>query len=231
MIGPISFSRALYGQRFFLLPYCILFFIGTFLFVYFPKTEIHEVLNAFHHPFWDKAMPYLTHLGDGLFVLFICLLFVFISFRKSLFLLVSFILSSLIAQFFKQIVFPDVMRPLAVFGDDSGLHFPLSIQEMNIYNSFPSGHASSIFCLCLGLSFLYGSKKMFLPFLFFLTAFLIAYTRVYLSQHFLNDIFAGSVIAVISVLLVYKFFYASLIGNKIPWIWEEKKIFSDKLKK
>ena len=54
-----------------------------------------------------------------------------------------------------------------------------------------------------------------LDILFFILVILVSFSRVYLSQHFLADIFAGSIIGVITSILTYYFLFI-LWKDKFP---------------
>jgi membrane-associated phospholipid phosphatase len=97
--------------------------------------------------------------------------------------------------------------------------------DLHHSNSFPSGHASTffVFCTCcvLLLAYRYGQRarqnsqeSCILPCVLavLLVAFaaLGAYSRIYLSQHFLSDVCVGSIIGVVTPLLMFYFF-----GQKI----------------
>ena len=55
---------------------------------------------------------------------------------------------------------------------------------------------------------------MSLQVLFFILALLGGYSRIYLSQHFATDVFAGGIIGVISVAILYPAFL--WLNNKFP---------------
>jgi membrane-associated phospholipid phosphatase len=71
--------------------------------------------------------------------------------------------------------------------------------------SFPSGHATSAFAIFLAVALISGNR--YVKVLCFIFACLVAFSRVYLSQHFLIDIIAGSMIGCIGTLAVYELFY------------------------
>jgi membrane-associated phospholipid phosphatase len=74
---------------------------------------------------------------------------------------------------------------------------------MHIHNSFPSGHATQgfaiLFCLALG------ARSQFLKMALLLLAILTSFSRVYLSQHFMADIAAGSLVGLIAAVSYYYF--------------------------
>lgn len=79
-------------------------------------------------------------------------------------------------------------RPELYFSDKIyGINF---IGLYHPYFSLPSGHAATAFCLATCASFL---KPQFTPFLYS-GAFLIAFSRVAMAEHYLSDVVVGSFI-------------------------------------
>ena len=73
--------------------------------------------------------------------------------------------------------------------------------ELRSWNSFPSGHTISAFGLfCMMAFFL---KKHYLKLLVMVVAVLVAYSRVYLMQHFYVDVYVGSMIGVAMAMATY----------------------------
>ncbi len=106
-------------------------------------------------------------------------------------------------------------RPELVFQQQ---HLPLTLvqnlsEEQHIHHSFPSGHATAAFALFFCLGFL--AEKKINEVIFFLLALTVAFSRVYLSQHFFEDITAGSFIAVFFSSLVCGIFYFSSASKKL----------------
>jgi membrane-associated phospholipid phosphatase len=73
--------------------------------------------------------------------------------------------------------------------------------ENYLYNSFPSGHTTSAFTTFFCLALIIENK--YIKFIMFGMALTIGFSRVYLSQHFLNDVYAGSLIGVITSIVTY----------------------------
>jgi membrane-associated phospholipid phosphatase len=165
--------------------------VGGYIIWTTDKLELHRSLNSFHTPFLDTISQVFTFLGDGLFVILLILIFAFYSLSKSLILFVIFLASSGIVQFLKHGVYESAMRPMYFFKDDATFH---QIPDFTYfyYNSFPSGHSTAIFALGTFLSFFLvkGWQQIGL----FVVIITVAFTRVYLSQHFFEDVIIGSFI-------------------------------------
>ena len=82
------------------------------------KLELHKIINSFHSPFLDAFAPIATNVGDGLFLIFVSLLFLFIEIRIAILMFVSFLISSGLVQFLKHIIFENENRPMFFFQND-----------------------------------------------------------------------------------------------------------------
>jgi membrane-associated phospholipid phosphatase len=122
-----------------------------------------------------------------------------------------------ILQILKHIISTD--RPVSVFEHYNNLALPL-VQgvDMHCSNSFPSGHASTffMFCTCCTIILAYHhcrkskSHSLRVHMLFNIALLLLlvlaamgAYSRVYLSQHFLSDVCVGSIIGFTTPFLMF----------------------------
>lgn len=179
-----------------------LFFVSssTILTVY-SKESIHLFLNDFHNSFADIFFMYATYLGDGLAIVAVAIILLFISKRMTLQMALSGIFSGMIAQFLKKVVFGPTLRPSAYFENlGIDLYYVPGVDLHSAF-TFPSGHSTAIFAMITSLVLIQKSSK--LDSVFFLTALLVAYSRIYLSQHFLSDILFGSSIGVTIACLVF----------------------------
>ncbi|MFY0653972.1 MAG: phosphatase PAP2 family protein [Cyclobacteriaceae bacterium] len=172
------------------------------LVVFVDKNSLHLFLNQYHSLATDFFFKYYTHLGDGLtpaIVLPPLILLV----RKNLWRnftlgVLTFVFVPAIVQFMKRGLFYGTPRPIRVFGEDS-LHLIEGV-EMSHINSFPSGHSAAIFALTMVAAFIFKENKK-AQIVLAIAAVVGAYSRVYLSQHFVGDILVGSILGACSFLL------------------------------
>jgi membrane-associated phospholipid phosphatase len=176
-------------------------FLGIVFLYLFPKKEGFLLLNGLHSPTFDVLFKYLTYLGDGWFALAVIVLLTIKKLQWGILTLWAFIFSGAITQALKNFVFDDVFRPALSVGTDA-IHMVEGV-EMNHYLSFPSGHSTSASALFFSLALINHNKK--LGALYFALAFLAAYSRIYLSQHFPEDVLVGSLIGTTTTLLVFAF--------------------------
>ncbi|MBI3500995.1 MAG: phosphatase PAP2 family protein [Bacteroidetes bacterium] len=198
----------------FFFPYFLFLLIAGIFLSLHSKGEAHLILNQYRYEICDTLFCYATWLGDFFAVIVIVFVLCFFNYRFALLVGLSNIFSALITQLLKHTLFSDVDRPTKFF---EGIH-QLNLvagYENYLYNSFPSGHTTAAFTtfFCLALIF----ENKILKFAMFLIALTVGLSRVYLSQHFLNDVYAGSLIGVITTLL----FYSCLFSEKaktISWL-------------
>ncbi|MBI2270412.1 MAG: phosphatase PAP2 family protein [Bacteroidetes bacterium] len=185
---------------FFLLPYFIFLIAGAILVFLSNKDKLHLYFNSYHNELANGAFYYLTFLGDGWTALCIAIALLFIRYRYSVIIVLSYLLSSATVQILKRFIFNDHIRPALFFKNNPDLYLVPGVDN-NIFHSFPSGHSTTAFAVYFGLALFIPNK--WLKFCLFILALLIALSRVYLSQHFFEDIYAGSVIGVASTLIIY----------------------------
>lgn len=182
----------------------------------YSKSDIHLTINKWNVEFLDWFFYYFTHLGDGIFAACIVLALCFVKYRYAIFLASSAIIAGLTTQLLKHTIFSDAVRPKKFFeGAAEVLQFIPGVDN-HLHNSFPSGHATTAFATFFCLSLIV--KNDGLKFSFFTLALVIAFSRVYLSQHFLTDIYAGSLIGVTISLLIYQYVFLSKRVKGLTWM-------------
>ena len=147
----------------------------------------------------DIFFKYFTNLGDGLLWLLWALLIIIKRGKKYLPILFSAVIfSTLLIQISKQVIFPNEPRPLQAVADQSIIHYVTGVTVHSI-NSFPSGHTATAFLFLLLLALFTQTHALLL--LGFVAALLVAYSRIYLGQHFPLDVGAGMLVAVCTMIL------------------------------
>jgi len=196
---------------YFFIPYLIILAFTSFFLVTYSRAEIHIYLNHFHNGFSDSFFNIITFLGSGYFVVFVCICLLIVSFRKALLFFATYLATGIDVQILKRTIFDHVVRPAMYFKDNYDLYF---VEGVKIYNrySFPSGHAATTFgfFVCIALV----SKNNLVKISSLLLACLVAYSRVYLSQHFLADIYFGSLIGVAGGMVFYYVIF--ILAGAVP---------------
>ena len=120
-------------------------------------------------------------------------------FKKDVKLIVlNFLLSTLITQISKHVIWDDITRPILSGIPLNQIH-TVPGQVTHAYNSFPSGHTATAFTLFLLTVYLFPTKWVFTVGVIY--AIICAYSRVYLGQHFPMDLGGGMLVAVLSMQL------------------------------
>jgi membrane-associated phospholipid phosphatase len=180
------------------------------------QTELMRAVNGRHHPAADVFFTYATYLGDGAFFAVVFVSLLFRSFRWTIKCLVSFLLTTLVVQTLKHTVFADSLRP-SKFYEASGWAFHIVPGvALHGYNSFPSGHSTSAFALFCLLALIVREKRWGLVFLGLAT--LAAFSRVYLFQHFVEDVYVGSLLGVGLTLLSFTLLQRYWQRRPRPWL-------------
>lgn len=167
-------------------------FLGALAILFADKLDFQRKINQIGNSGFDVVMRYLTHAGDGIFALLVFIALLFIRIKTALIALICFGLTAGVVQLLKHTVFVKMKRPFYFLQSEANFRI---IDDFTYHtsNSFPSGHAASIFAICTVIAYQYKSK-LSVQLLLVIFAILVALTRVYLCQHFLQDIIAGSLI-------------------------------------
>ena len=179
-----------------------------------PKADLHLLLCDRHTPARDLFYRFYTQVAEWFPYVLCVVLLLFSRIGNGVFASSAMILSALTTQLFKFII--NAPRPITWFG----AHYPdieLPLAEgvrMNLWRSFPSGHTTSFFALAFVASILLTRQpriprttSYLIQILLFLAAALGGYSRIYLSQHFALDVFAGVVVGTLITLVCYVVFY------------------------
>jgi membrane-associated phospholipid phosphatase len=192
----------------FFIPYFVFLLAGAVALLLWSKPEIHHYINRYHAPVFDTFFKYYTNIGLGWLIIPVALALSFVRLRYVIIALVGFLMVFIINDSIKQLA--ATPRPIEVFSDLNQSIYLVPGVQMYSQNSFPSGHSAIAFCLFCIVALCTSSKP--LKFISFIIAALVAYSRMYLSLHFLIDVYFGSVVGVICAIIVYS------VGMKLAWL-------------
>jgi len=182
----------------FLIASLVLILAAVVLCLALPRETVHLAFNSFHSRFLDFLFRGWTLLGSGVGALAIILVTLFFRIRYTLILLAGFAISGISVQLLKHLFFSGAARPVKYFelaGSGADLYLVPGV-DLHSWYSFPSGHSATAFALLFGISLIL--KNNWVRMLALVLAAGVAYSRIYLSQHFLIDVTGGAVIGLLA---------------------------------
>jgi membrane-associated phospholipid phosphatase len=196
----------LYDNRFFLIPYLILLAICLLIKINFTKDEIYFAVNSRYSNCADTIAPFVTDIGNGWTTVVLCVILLLFDYRKAFLLASSYVLTGFVFAQSLKFIF-DAPRPKLYFQNQlSRIHFVKGTEILSTH-SFPSGHTITAFSTAIVI--LYFLKNKTWGFALLLVAICVGYSRMYLSQHFFEDVTIGSVVGVFVTLI-----WVNWIDNK-----------------
>lgn len=192
-----SVVHILHNNSFFYRLSLVLFLLITLFLTSFSRVDGFILLNSFHTNTLKLVFNLFTFMGDGLFSIIVALFILIFAKNHSklaLIVLVAYLSSGIVAQVFKAIIYAP--RP--------SLYFKLNHIDFYIdtfatsragANSFPSGHAASVYALVT--VFAVYCKRKYISFCLIIIGILAGYSRIYLAHHFLIDVLAGMILGLL----------------------------------
>lgn len=186
------------SEKYFFIPFAFVW-VGTWLFLLIVgKIDSHLMLNNYHTTYFDIFFKHFTAVGGWVPCAVAGILLLFKKWKITIVILASQLTATLITTPLKRII--RAPRPSIIF-NDLGIDFPI-VEGVDLHStlSMPSGHTSAVFAFCFSLALF--CPKWWQKMLCLLLAILVGYSRIYLSQHFLADVLAGSIVGIIAVLIL-----------------------------
>lgn len=218
----VRFSALLKQHTGFLLLYLLILIAAFIAMAAFSKDDLFLLINSYYNEAFDLFFIAYTWVGDGLTMILVALGFLFVKYRYALLTILAYGYTALFGQIAKRLI--NEPRPVKYFEEIGEIRIIQGL-DMHHWHSFPSGHSITAFALATTLAFLMPVQKKKYAWILVLLAALAAFSRVYLSQHFILDIVVGSIIGVfltfhlIWLLLNSEWYHAEklegrLLGNK-----------------
>ncbi len=197
---------------------CILFImIGLLSLLNFAKGEVVLIFNRNQSPALNSFFMFATTLGEALGGMIVFLILLLTSkFKHATIFVVAVLITTFASSGLKRGVFSDEKRPSHMFSDLN--HIENLERHTNF--SFPSGHTTAGFTFYTVLCF--ALRKRWIQVVSFTCAALVGISRVYLAQHFVNDVVAGAVLGLFLTTCCYILLHDRL--SKIPFF--ERKLFA-----
>lgn len=168
---------------------------------------LNFIQEHMRNSFFDWLMPIVSEVSDnGYWLILLAIILLF--FRK--YRIISFYSGAgyIIAYFFVKILKPLIARPrpCITFPD----MYPALVGVCPSGWSFPSGHVTMAF---LGVTMLFKLNKK-LGWIGICLAILVAFSRMYLYDHYLTDVLGGAVVGMLAGII--GIWIVNFIYNKLP---------------
>ena len=201
-----TLGQVIRANRLYFLSYFLALTMSTIGLTQITQGNENLYFVAFRGSIWDTVFKLATQLAEPTILAIIIFFLLFRSYRNAVSLLTALLISltatSLAKLFFRHI------RPVLYFDRLHRLEELVPVEGVHLLTgdtSFPSGHTMAAFAAYTLLA-LQSKQKKYLAVLFFIPAVSVGLSRIYLGQHFLKDVIAGSISGVLIGLVVYIFF-------------------------
>ena len=177
---------------------------GIFLFIFSNNVEAQLALhNAWYSSGGYKWMGFISHWGEWpLFAVVIIFYCVKKSWSNAAEFLTAALISSVLVQVLKRIVFAPSPRPMRVI-EWSQTQLPTDL-ELPLQLAFPSGHTTTAFVFFTLIALVWRRPVIQLFAVF--CAIAVAISRVYLMAHWIIDVMAGAVLGMGIAVFVHSIF-------------------------
>jgi len=172
--------------------------------IFYTKYDTLLAINGFNSPAADTLMYHITRLPELAMIVFVVVLSMFFERRIFLATVIAMSVCGLSILLFKHVLFSEYTRPFQWLDANHIRFHAVGGIRLHSNGSFPSGHTMSAFCALALAGFI--SKRASVQLLLFILACASAYSRVYVAQHFLMDVYAGGLIGYTTAFFFYTFF-------------------------
>lgn len=215
-------------NRWFFTGFGLFLLVGGILLLFIEQGDAILYFSERRSVFGNAFFRYSTLLGEEntFFAAFALLLF--IRYRYALALPLIGLTVSIISYVLKRAFYHP--RPIRFFTEQGIVEQIITVEGVTLnsgYSSFPSGHTMAAFTLMAFLAFCL-PKKSLVGIVLVLIAVIVGLSRVYLVQHFFQDIYLGAIIGVTLAILWY---YLVQHFPKVPHRWMDGRINLKKGKK
>ncbi len=202
--------KALKNNATFFIVYLLALTLGIGLVGATEKPELFLMLNSYHTPLLDAIMPYYTQLGSAFFPIFLLGLCNKHRFTPQQYMAAYYLLGGMVilALVFLLKAYYHEPRPLSYLVLKPYFK-PVGSAPLLYWNSFPSGHTTTIFYAVTSYLLVNRYNKL-IQFAFVLLALSVGYSRIYVWAHFLEDVIAGSYLGIMVPVILYSFFYKKI---------------------
>ncbi|MCB9230168.1 MAG: phosphatase PAP2 family protein [Bacteroidia bacterium] len=182
--------------------------------------SLFRLINGANSPFWDGFMFWISnkYVWIPVYALLLGLIWKQFGLRHLLLILVCVgVLITLSDRTASGLLKPATER-VRPCNPDSPVYKEVHLVQGKCGGrfGFVSSHAANFFALATFLTFVFGSNKRSLPYVFFACAGLVAFSRIYLGVHYPGDVMGGAVLGILVGLLVGWGYVRALKSGLLP---------------
>lgn len=177
-------------HKYFTFPFILWLIIGAIVLMFINKGDFVLYFNSNRTYFGNIFFSIATKLAEWHFILLFFAILLYKKYGNAFMLLITWAMTGLIAQSLKRIF--NLPRPAGYYTDIT-LNF--ITDNIHYHNSFPSGHTTTAFAIFVFFALI--TKNKHLHFLYFTLALSVAFSRIYLLEHFFIDVYFGSILGLI----------------------------------
>jgi membrane-associated phospholipid phosphatase len=189
--------------------FLFLLFIALLL---YGNSSLFILINSKGQESFDALFMAATKIGEAWILVPTCIFIIWRSKIIGLIASLTLVCSSLTTQFLKKVVFVDFVRPSAFYINSDYKVRTIEGLELHSLFSFPSGHTTGATALFVFLALNYTNSKS--RFLLLLLPIFVAYSRIYLGQHFPLDVLVGAFIGTFYAILFTFLFHSKMQNAK-----------------
>ena len=209
----LSIKDVLKQIRPFFILYLLLLCACLVIEIIYTKNEIYFAVNTRYSAIGDFIAPYLTDLGNGWTIIILSAILLLFNYRAAFLLASSYAITSLLAQLVK-IIF-NTPRPVLYFKTQlNHIHIIKGVYMLSTH-SFPSGHTQTAFSAGVVIAYLFKNKNWGV--ILCILAALVGFSRMYLSEHFFEDVIAGSALGVFITVFWITYIDGKLFIHSSKW--------------
>jgi len=194
-----AITRTLNTSRLFVISFTVYLIIAALYCSSASKADCFIHLNFLHTAALDRFFTVYTLLGDGLIlIVLITILLLCRRYLQCIHVVAAFLASGLAAQVIKELT--HAPRPRTFLQPGQYQYFIEGVTGGG-WASFPSGHTTTAFAIATIMAL--HARKQWMAMLYLVLAISVGYSRIYLGQHFPQDVLAGSIIGVFFAACIY----------------------------
>ena len=196
-------SKTIRENSFFFIVFGVFILVGG---IYLGQTGKADAILFFSEnrsPLLNEAFKFITHFGEATVYFLVGIAALAVRLRYSLLVALTGLSVLGVSQAMKYFFAED--RPITFFAKQNLAGKVNLIEGVDLNSgatSFPSGHSMAAFALYTLLILLLPSKKRYVA-LLFSVALLVGISRIYLVQHFWQDVYAGAILGAALATLIY----------------------------